>query len=294
MSFLNFTETLTLDAASRAALPGEFVQLPDGVTHYELGGPVNAPVVVLVHGFSVPSYIWDPTFIGLIQAGLRVLRFDLFGRGFSDRPRTDYGIDLYVRQLRDLLDALEIPGPVDLIGLSMGGPISATFCAQHPERARKLILVDPAGGQAIALSPLLKQVVLPGAGELLMGLFGNSTLLNSMGSDFYDPEQIGDFMERYKVQMRYRGFKRALVRSMRAGMLGDFTGAYRRAGVLDIPKLLIWGQHDTTVPLEQSQYILDAMPGTEFHIIEDAGHIPHYERPEVVNPLLIEFLTNVT
>ena len=294
MSFLNFTETLTLDAASRAALPGEFVQLPDGVTHYELGGPADAPVVVLVHGFSVPSYIWDPTFIGIIQAGLRVLRFDLFGRGFSDRPRTDYGIDLYVRQLRDLLDALEITGSVDLIGLSMGGPITAAFCAQYPERVRKLILVDPAGGQAITLSPLLKQVVLPGAGELLMGLFGNSTLLNSMGSDFFDPEQIGDFVERYKVQMRYRGFKRALVRSIRAGMLGDFTGAYRRVGALKLPKMLIWGRGDTTVPLEQSQYILDAMPGTEFHIIEEAGHIPHYERPEDVNPLLIEFLTNVT
>lgn len=290
MPLLHITENLTLDSASRAALPGTFVQLADGVTHYELGGPAAAPVIVLVHGFSVPAYIWDPTFEGLTQAGLRVLRYDLFGRGFSDRPRSDYGIELYVRQLRELLGALEIAGPVALIGLSMGGPITATFCAQYPERVRNLVLVDPAGGKALTLSPLLKQVLIPGVGEWLMGWFGDAALLKSMGSDFYNPRQIGDFLERYKVQMRYRGFKRALVRSVRAGMLGDFTEAYRRVGALSLPKLLIWGRGDTTVPLEQSQYILDVMPGTDFHIIEETGHIPHYERPEVVNPLLVEFL----
>lgn len=290
MSLLHLTETLALDKAARAALPGDFVRLSDGFTHYELGGPADAPVIVLVHGFSVPAYIWDPTFEGLTQAGLRVLRYDLFGRGFSDRPRSDYGIELYVRQLRELLGALEIAGPVALIGLSMGGPITATFCARYPERVRNLVLVDPAGGKALTLSPLLKQVVLPGVGEWLMGWFGDAALLKSMGSDFYNPRQIGDFLERYKVQMRYRGFKRALVGSLRAGMLGDFTATYHRAGALAIPKMLLWGRHDTTVPLAQSQHILDAMPGIEFHIIEQAGHIPHYERPEVVNPLLVEFL----
>jgi len=58
-------EKTTLDDEIRAALPGQFVELSDGVVHYELAGPENGPTVVLVHGFSVPYYVWDPTFDAL-------------------------------------------------------------------------------------------------------------------------------------------------------------------------------------------------------------------------------------
>ncbi|HEY2381673.1 MAG TPA: alpha/beta hydrolase, partial [Terriglobia bacterium] len=62
-------EKITLDAATRSRLPGQFAQLADGYTHYELGGPADAPLVVLAAGFSVPYYIWDPTFKALTGAG---------------------------------------------------------------------------------------------------------------------------------------------------------------------------------------------------------------------------------
>ena len=77
-------EELTLNEQTRLSLPGQFIQLPNGITHFEIQGSLCAPVIVLVHGFSTPYYIWDPTFEALIAAGFRVLRFDLFGRGFSD------------------------------------------------------------------------------------------------------------------------------------------------------------------------------------------------------------------
>src|SRR5579859_5611209 len=79
------TESITLDASERRNVPGSFIQLSDGVTHYELSGPDTGRLVVLVHGFSVPYYIWDSTFSRLVREGFRVLRYDEFGRGFSDR-----------------------------------------------------------------------------------------------------------------------------------------------------------------------------------------------------------------
>src|SRR3972149_9257308 len=139
---------------------GSFIQLSDGVTHYELGGPQNGQPVVLVHGFSVPYFIFDPTFEALTKAGFRVLRYDLFGRGWSDRPRAKYNISLFVKQLKDLLDALQFQ-QVNLIGLSMGGPIAASFTARYPERVDKLALIDPAGARPIDLSVLLKATKLP-------------------------------------------------------------------------------------------------------------------------------------
>ena len=79
-------ETEELNDTVRANTPGSFVLLSDGYTHYELGGDENGEPVVLVHGFSVPYFIWDPTFDFLTKSGFRVLRYDLFGRGYSDRP----------------------------------------------------------------------------------------------------------------------------------------------------------------------------------------------------------------
>ncbi len=77
----------------------ESVKLSDGTTYYELGGPESGDVVVLVHGLTTPFFVWDPTFEMLIQKGFRVLRYDLFGRGYSDRPKAKYDDDFYDKQL---------------------------------------------------------------------------------------------------------------------------------------------------------------------------------------------------
>src|SRR2546422_6934038 len=98
-------ERRTLDEAARSGMPGHFAKLSDGYTHYDLGGPADGRVVVLAAGFSVPYYIWDPTFTALTSAGFRVLRYDYYGRGYSDRPTIPFNDDMYVRQLDELLDA---------------------------------------------------------------------------------------------------------------------------------------------------------------------------------------------
>src|SRR5881296_630869 len=138
-------EKRNLDPAARAATPGAFALLSDGYTHYELGGPASGDgrVVVLAAGFTVPYYIWDPTFSALTAAGFRVLRYDYYGRGYSDRPNIAYNQDLYVRQLTQLLDALNIREPIDLAGLSFGGSLITSFANRYPQRVRSLVYVDP-------------------------------------------------------------------------------------------------------------------------------------------------------
>ena len=89
------TERRTLDTAARAAAPGRFVRLRDGVTHYDLSGPDGGRTVVLLSGGSVPYYLWDPTREALAASGFRVLRYDYFGRGFSDRPKLRYDLATY-------------------------------------------------------------------------------------------------------------------------------------------------------------------------------------------------------
>jgi len=281
-------EPRSLDDGARSTAPGTFVELGAGVTHYEIAGPPEAPTVVLVHGLLIPYYVWDPTFAALLEAGFRVLRYDLYGRGYSDRPNVAYDLALFDRQLVDLLSALDIDRPVDLAGLSMGGPIAITFSAQRPDQVRKLCLIDPAGFPLP--KPLLAKLIqLPIVGEIVIGLFGEKFLTAKRSDDFSLHERLTHH-ERFIQQMRYRGFKRAILSTLRHDALSDLSEIYQRVGKQKTPVLLIWGREDRVIPFENHRKVMGAIPHAEFHPIEDAGHTPHYEKPTPVNHLIVEFL----
>jgi pimeloyl-ACP methyl ester carboxylesterase len=182
---------------------------------------------------------------------------------------------------------------VNLIGLSMGGLIASAFTVRHPDRVDKLVLIDPAGAKPIALTPMLKAAKIPLVAEAVLGLLGGEALIRSNAKDFFDPALVDHFSTQYRVQMQLKGFKRAILSSIRNGMLESFIDVYEELGKMDKPILLFWGRNDNTVPLEYSNALCAAMPKIKFHIIEDCGHIPHYEKPEVVNPILLDFLRRI-
>lgn len=251
--------------------------------------------VVLVHGFSVPSFVWEPTFRGLADAGFRVIRYDLLGRGYSDRPRARYSLELFDHQLRDLIEGLALEVPVDLIGLSMGGAIAVGFTNRHPASVRRLVLIDPAGYAVNA--PLgVGLLRVPLWGELLMATLGRRMLVSSLSREFsaerqdIAPEQLDGLARQYLVQMQYKGFWRALLSTIRHGPIQGMADVYARVGRHDRRTLLIWGREDRTVPFVFSNKVLEAIPNAEFHALHGVGHAPHLARPEQVNRILIEFL----
>jgi pimeloyl-ACP methyl ester carboxylesterase len=283
-------ETKELNDETRKSAGGSFIQLSKGVTHYETVNTDEQETIVLVHGFSVPYFIFDTLFKFLSDSGFRVLRYDLFGRGFSDRPDTRYNIDLFVEQLTNLLDALRFTSPINLVGLSMGGPISATFTTRHPERVKSLTLIDPAGARAVSPSPILKMVKLPFVAEAVLSVVGSGAFVKSAAKDFFDPNLVAQFTEQYKSQIQFKGFQRAILSTVRNNMLGSFIETYKLIGTMDKPVALFWGRNDTTVPFEYSDDLRAAIPNAEFHVIEGAGHVPFYEQPEAFNPILLKFL----
>jgi len=285
-------ELLTLDNAARntnviRAYGGSYARLPAGVTHYELAGPENAPLVVLVHGFSVPYYIWDPTFQSLVASGFRVLRYDLYGRGWSDRPDTHYTPDFFDQQLVQLLNALGIHEPVDLVGVSMGGPIVVNYAARHPEQSRKVVLIDPGFTRGFTPPWPLRA---PLVSDFLMCVQIAPTLAPSQRDDFLHPERYPDYFAKYEPQMKYRGFRQALLSTIRDFLSQDTQPAFEQLGKSGKPVLLIWGRADQDVPFAVSDEVRKAVPQAEFHPIDDSAHVPFYEHPEIVNPMLIDFL----
>jgi pimeloyl-ACP methyl ester carboxylesterase len=284
-------EQRDLGAAARAEMQDKsFVSLPDGVTHYTWHGPEDGRVVVLVHGFSTPSWVWDHQVPVLTAAGRRVLTYDLYGRGLSDRPAVDYGPELYDRQLTGLLDALGITGEVDVVGLSMGGAISVRFTSRHPERVRKLALIAPAG-LGVRLPASARLLSVPGLGAWMMKAFGDRILLGHVDKMLAKrPELAPTVTARYKDQMSYRGYKRALRSTMIHMLAADMAQDYGNVGRSGKPLALIWGTQDDVVPFVLHARALELLTGVEFHRIEDAGHAVNFEEPEKVNPALVEFL----
>lgn len=280
-------EHATLDEQSREGVAGRFVRLGDGVVHYDLTGPDTAELVVLVHGFSVPMYIWDSTVARLDAAGYRVLRYDTYGRGWSDRPDVPYDTALFSRQIDQLLDSLHVTAPVHLAGLSMGGRIVAAYALAHPTRVRTVTLIDPAYGSGGAVSFPLNVPVL---GRYIFAVRDAPQLPESQFDDFVHPERYPDWAERYREQMHYRGFRRAILSTIRNGAGMDDRQMYRRYGALGIPTLIIWGRMDHTVPFAISDSLRARIPGSEFVAVDSAAHLPHIEQPVETHAALLGFL----
>jgi pimeloyl-ACP methyl ester carboxylesterase len=286
----NNPEHVTLDQAARDSVSGSYVTLGDGVTHYEATGATNAPTVVLVHGFSVPYYIWDSTVAPLRAAGYRVIRYDMYGRGYSDRPDVTYDAALFVRQLDQLLDRLDVHQPVDLVGVSMGGWVTSSYVAAHPTRVRSLTLVDPVAQSGevpgIARVPLI--------GPLLFQTLAVPKMAAGQLDDFVHPEHFPDWDDRYVPQTRYRGFSHALLSTRTSMSHAGYDSLYARVASTGMPVLLVWGREDRSVPFPLSARVRQRIPRAQFLPVDSAGHLPIVERASVVNPVLLRFLADST
>ncbi|MBJ6762282.1 alpha/beta hydrolase [Myxococcaceae bacterium JPH2] len=281
--------SVPLDAHLRATAPGQFIALSDGNTHYLLDGPEGGTVVVLIPGATLPLFVWEPLVEPLVRAGHQVLRYDLLGRGHSDRPKLKYGPELYERQLTELLAALGLHAPVHLVGLAFGGLLAVQYVDRNPERVRSLCLIAPDGfGTKLSLGVRLMHV--PVLGEALFAVMGERQLRARLPGYSRRPELVSELEARFLPSTRIAGFGHALLSTLRHMAIHTAAPTFHRVAGLRVPTLLLWGRDDRITPLPIAEEVRAALPHSQFQVIDDAGHLPHYERPEVVAPMLTEFL----
>lgn len=174
-----------------------YVNLEDGETCYYLLGPKEGPLIILLHGFSFYSVLWNFYAKDLVQRGYRVLLFDFYGQGYSEVPSAEktkilenkywkQGWELLVCQTDQLLIHLNLHQEKSIvIGHSMGGLVSAKYCERFPERVEKLILMNTVGSpchidffshplssllnvlQWIGDTPILGEIVILGIGAVI-------------------------------------------------------------------------------------------------------------------------------
>ena len=279
-------EKRLLDQAERKRLGGTYVELTDGVTHYELTGPATGRVVVLVHGGTVPMWIWEKQVEVLVGAGYRVLTYDQFGRGFSDRPNVAYDRALYLRQLIELADKLALPEKFDLIGVSFGGAIAVSFAANHSDRVRTLTLISPLVSDFKV--PTIFRI--PVIGEFAARTVGIDMIVRRLVVLLDGVADSARYEKLFVEQTTYTGFQRSLLSMLRTDALGDYSDEYQAVGGQNRKTLLIWGTADAEISRDMIDKARAYIPQLRLEAVEGAGHGIMLQKPEVVNDLILELL----
>jgi len=285
-------EPLALDERAMSRLPGRFVVLSHGPTNYEVAGPENGPVVLLIPGISIPRAVFGRTLAPLAAAGYRVISFDLYGRGFSARPHVRYDARLFNQQTDDLLAALQVEGSVNLIGLASGGLQAMLYADERPSRVKSLVLIAPDGvdGPVTGFVRLVRRPVVGElAGRLVMNAVGQRRWEERLQNYSADRRVVDDVVRQFRAQLEYKGFWRALVSSISSLPISESSELFRRIERRGTPTLVLWGTSDVIIPTPLGQEVRKLMPSATC-IEVPAGHLPQYERPDLTNAAILKFL----
>ena len=282
-------ETLT---ARWASPPSQFVSLQGMQVHLRDEGPrTDLQPIVLLHGTSASLHTWDG-WTDALKGQRRVIRMDLPGFGLTGpMPDGDYRLTRYVDFVIALLDQLGVQQAV-LAGNSFGGNVAWKIAVDHPQRVRKLVLVDAAGypfdpasmpvGFKIAQVSVLRPV--------MAHTLPRSMIESSVRTVYGDASKVTpELVERYYELALRSGNRAALVELFRQSRLGEFAIQIPQVRQ---PTLILWGGQDRLIPPGNARQFHRDIPASRLVMFDALGHVPHEEDPAqtvaVVKPFFVE------
>lgn len=284
---LKTQETKTLDEKARREIGGHFIRLSKGFVHYQLAGKDTGKTVILIHGVGSGHYAWDHNFDYLVKQGFRVLRYDLYGRGYSDRPQAVYDSSFFYEQLSELLYRLDLPPPYRLVSVSMGSSIALHYTDKNIHKVSHIALIDPA---SLGKGKLSWHISMPLVSEVLMSWYWYPRAVQKQMAEFCDASNLKEYEAKSWKQMQYEGYKRAVLSTWRNTLKLNMTSGMKEIGKSSVKVLLIWGKCDRLVPPANSKHYTKVMPQATLVEIDSAGHLSNYEQPAPCNAALSKFL----
>lgn len=258
------------------------ISIPGGkLAVYEQG---SGPPIVLVHGFPLNHSMWRQQF-DFLAASRRVIAPDLRGFGHSSLPGDAHTMAQHADDLAALLDAMNVPEPVVLCGLSMGGYVAFEFWKRHGRRLEKLILCDT---RANADDAAAAQNRLEMADRVLKE--GTAFVAEAMLPKLL-PEETREARAELVADVRAM-IENAPPQGVAAAQRGmaqraDFTAELKN---IDVPTLVVCGQFDAITPPEVMRGMMEHLPNARYVQIPSAGHLAPWEQPTAVNEALGVFL----
>ncbi|MEW2624313.1 alpha/beta hydrolase [Streptomyces sp. NPDC048106] len=243
---------------------------------YRLEG--SGPVLVLVHGTGAGSVTWESV-LGYFTDRHTVVLPDLSGSEAAEDDGGELTVELLAAQLAAVLVNLG-PGPVDVLGYSLGAPVAALLAAEHPELVRRLITLSGWCGPA---DPYVQNGL-----TVWRTLADNPTAFAryAMLTAFSRPYL--NTLDREAVEELATGMhpNANLFRQIDADLKVDIRAALPR---IQVPTLVIGCTLDALVPVENSRELAAAIPHSRYAELE-SGHVARVEQPAELAKLVEEFL----
>lgn len=293
------------DAGSRtgpdlAGPDSRFTRLLGLDVHHETTGPAHAPAVLLLHHFYGNTRTWRHVLRGLSDQW-RPIAFDRPGFGLTERPpraawpeTNPYTRAASARIALGLLDAHGAERAV-LVGASAGGTIALETYAAAPERVRALVLISPAITGDVGPHPALRGVLRsPQArrlGPWLVRRRAGELSLERIARSWHDPARAGpEDLEAYRQPLSVEGWERGLWEVLTAEGPPSLVGLLGR---IDVPTLVIVGEHDRVISPGLNARTAAAIPGARLRVLPDCGHTPHEECPQALLEVVEDFLADL-
>lgn len=267
------------------------------IRYHETGDP-QAPPVVLLHGIGRSLEDWLPQHPHLSDDH-RVISLDMPGFGLSQRMPETTTLATLAGGVWAALDALDVRGPVHLMGNSLGGAVSMRMLADDPGRVATLTLANSAGfGKEVTFA--LRMLAVPFLGRPLLGRIDPRVARRVERSLFADRALVTD--ERVAMAVRIgRQPDFAAVYLEVAKALGGFRGIaagwrselLKQVAEQPRPTMVVWGDRDLILPCAHLAAAQAALPHAQSHLFPDTGHMPQLERPAEFAALVRPMLASV-
>lgn len=274
--FLSYQNDIPVEelVAQYGQAPSQFMEIDGMPVHYRIEG--EGMPLVLIHGTAASLHTWD-AWTEELASDFKVIRFDLPAFGLTGpAPDADYRLDAYA----DFVDKVLVRLNVDscyMAGNSLGGAISWYYAVQQPEKVKKLVLVDASGHPREKGSPIIFQLARQPMFAFLFKKFTPKFIIeNNLKAVYHDDSKIRDeLVDRYFRMALREGNRQAFVD--RANI--KVTSQSELIKTLDVPTLILWGKHDTWVPLSDAYLFEEEIEGSEVIVYDNAGHVPMEEFP---------------
>ena len=250
--------------------------------------------LILIHGFGGSMWQWEHQQTPL-SAQFRLITPDLIGSGLSAKPEIEYRPDQMLEFFAGFMDALQIRQAV-LVGNSMGAGVAIGMALAHPDRVSQLILVDgfPAHVRERVTSPSIQRALDTAAPSWLASfgnwLFGGVMIESVLKEIVYDPSLLTPAVIERSNRNRQRPGVIPPLMTVRDTLPLWESGFAKRIGEIDHPTLIVWGEEDRVFPVSVGEDLQRTIKRSSLVRIPKAGHIPQWERPDLVNQAMIEFL----
>jgi pimeloyl-ACP methyl ester carboxylesterase len=287
-------------------LHAEMIELGSLRVHHMHGG--RGTPLLFIHGLGSSGYMEWRFNLEFAAARHRVYAPDLPGFGRTEKPRARYGIAYFTRFIDRYMDDRGLRTAA-VVGASLGGRIALELALKHPQRVRKLVLVNALGLGRPNAQLAYGLLTLPRVGEAFMKFAGDAVRLaprqmirrvaaryaGASGNlnQTMDDDYFANLRELYAAE----GYPDAYLATIRSlvtikALVASDHDLSKRLPEIKAPVQLIWGDGDPLFPLAHAVSAHTLIPHSRLAVLEGAGHTPQAERPEEFNRVLEHFLSS--